>query len=97
VGIVLGPSLLGLLWPGGLEARFPVSSILALKELSQRGLVRFMFLIGLDFDPKLLRGRTHTSCAITHWSIALPFALGAGAAFWDFDDSAPRSVLSANP
>jgi Kef-type K+ transport system membrane component KefB len=81
-GIVLGPSLLGWLWPGALTALFPVASLSSLKMLSQIGLVLFMFLIGLELDPKLLKGRTHTSVAISHSSIVVPFALGAAAAWW---------------
>lgn len=81
-GIVLGPSLLGWLWPGAMAALFPVGSLPVLKMLSQVGLVLFMFLIGLELDPKLLRGRTHSSIVISHTSILLPFLLGALAAWW---------------
>ena len=81
-GIVLGPSLLGWLWPAAMVTLFPVTSLPALKMLSQIGLVLFMFLIGLELDPKLLKGRTHSSVLISHTSIILPFALGAAAAWW---------------
>jgi Kef-type K+ transport system membrane component KefB/nucleotide-binding universal stress UspA family protein len=81
-GIMLGPSLLGWVWPEAMEALFPAKSMDALKMLSQVGLVLFMFLIGLEFDPRLVKGRTHTSVAISHTSIFVPFALGAGAAWW---------------
>jgi Kef-type K+ transport system membrane component KefB/nucleotide-binding universal stress UspA family protein len=84
-GIVLGPSLLGWVWPDGMAALFPVSSLPVLKMLSQVGLVLFMFLIGLELDPKLLKGRAHSSIAISHTSIVLPFVLGAGAAWWLHD------------
>ena len=46
-GIVLGPSLLGWLWPGLWQAVFPASAISLLSMLSQVGLVLFMFLVGL--------------------------------------------------
>src|SRR5687767_10981240 len=46
-GIVLGPSLLGWLWPEAMNALFPASSLGSLGILSQIGLVLFMFLIGL--------------------------------------------------
>src|SRR3990172_6098881 len=36
-----------------------------------------MFLIGLELDPGLLRGRGHTSVVISHTSIIVPFALGS--------------------
>jgi Kef-type K+ transport system membrane component KefB len=84
-GIVLGPSLLGWVWPDGMAALFPVTSLPVLKMLSQVGLVLFMFLIGLELDPKLLKGRAHSSIAISHTSIILPFVLGAGAAWWLHD------------
>ncbi|MET0402029.1 MAG: cation:proton antiporter [Cystobacter sp.] len=81
-GIVLGPSLLGLVWPSAMETIFPVSAMPVLKMISQVGLVLFMFLIGLELDPKLLKGRGHASVVISHTSIIVPFALGAGAALW---------------
>jgi Kef-type K+ transport system membrane component KefB len=37
----------------------------------------FMFLIGLELDPKILKGRAHTSIVISHTSIVVPFGLGA--------------------
>jgi Kef-type K+ transport system membrane component KefB/nucleotide-binding universal stress UspA family protein len=85
-GILLGPSLLGLVWPEAMHALFPDKSIDALKMLSQVGLVLFMFLVGLEFDSKLLRGRTHSSVVISHTSIIVPFALGAAAAWWLHDE-----------
>jgi Kef-type K+ transport system membrane component KefB/nucleotide-binding universal stress UspA family protein len=91
-GIVLGPSLLGWLWPHGMETLFPASSMGVLKMLSQIGLVLFMFLIGLELDPKLLKGRTHSSVAISHTSIIVPFLLGGGAAFWLYDRFATPGV-----
>jgi Kef-type K+ transport system membrane component KefB/nucleotide-binding universal stress UspA family protein len=84
-GIVLGPSLLGWVWPEGMAALFPPTSLPILKMLSQFGLVLFMFLIGLELDPKLLKGRTHSSIAISFTSIVLPFVLGAAAARWLYD------------
>lgn len=91
-GIALGPSLLGWLWPDAMSALFPASSMPVLKLLSQLGLVLFMFLIGLELDPKLLRGRTHASIAISHTSIIVPFLLGGVAAFWLRSHYAPVGV-----
>jgi Kef-type K+ transport system membrane component KefB/nucleotide-binding universal stress UspA family protein len=91
-GIVLGPSLLGLISPAAMAALFPVSSLSVLKMLSQVGLVLFMFLVGLELDPKLLQGRTRSSIAISHTSIVVPFALGAGAAWWLYGSYSPRTV-----
>src|SRR3954463_4760487 len=51
-----------------------------------------MFLVGLELDPELLRGRRRASIAISHTSIALPFALGIAGAWWLRDAYAPHGV-----
>lgn len=79
-GIVLGPSLLGQLAPGLSLALFPPESLGFLGTLSQIGLLFFMFLVGLELDPKLLRGQGHAAVVTSHASIIAPFALGAGLA-----------------
>ena len=76
-GIVLGPSLLGLLWPEGMDWLFPESSMAGLSLVAQLGLVFFMFLVGLEFDTRLLKGKGHQSLAISWASIVAPFGLGA--------------------
>src|SRR6187402_144589 len=76
-GILLGPSLLGRLWPSAFHGLFPKASMPGLSLLSQVGLVFFMFLIGLELDPKLLRGRGKSSFAISAAGICVPFGLGA--------------------
>jgi Kef-type K+ transport system membrane component KefB len=91
-GIVLGPSLFGLLFPHAYAALFPTTSLPVLKMLSQFGLVLFMFLVGLELDPALLRGRRRASVAISHTSIALPFVLGVGGAWWLYGTHAPKGV-----
>lgn len=81
-GIALGPSLLGVISPDTLQLIFPPSSLPTLGLVSQLGLVFFMFIIGLELEPALLRGRGKRALAISNTSIALPFALGASAAAW---------------
>ena len=76
-GILLGPSLLGWALPDFSRAIFPPESLGLLNLMSQIGLILFMFLVGLEFDAKLLRGRGHTSVVISHTSILVPFTLGA--------------------
>jgi Kef-type K+ transport system membrane component KefB len=81
-GILLGPSLLGLVWPRAMGYIFPTEIIGALKVLAQVGLVMFMFLIGLELDLKKLRGHGHKAVVISHASILAPILLGAGLAVW---------------
>lgn len=76
-GIVLGPSLLGWLAPHASAVVFPASSMGMLGTISQLGLILFMFLVGLELDPDLLKKRVHASVAISHTSILVPFVLGA--------------------
>jgi Kef-type K+ transport system membrane component KefB/nucleotide-binding universal stress UspA family protein len=75
-GIVLGPSLFGIVAPQAMATVFPQTSMGLLNLLAQVGLILFMFLIGLELDPKLLRGRGHTSVVISHSSILVPSLLG---------------------
>ncbi|HEU5057115.1 MAG TPA: cation:proton antiporter [Kofleriaceae bacterium] len=81
-GILLGPSFLGWLWPEAAGALFSHDSLGVLSTVSQVGLVLFMFLIGLELDLRLLRGRGPASVAISYATTAGPFALGAGLALY---------------
>lgn len=81
-GILLGPSLLGLIWPDALEYLFPTEVVGALRVIAQIGLVLFMFLIGLDLDLGVLRGHGHKAVAISHASIILPITLGFVLGLW---------------
>ncbi|PCC71423.1 transporter, CPA2 family [Nannocystis exedens] len=91
-GILLGPSLLGLVAPDVEAALFPAASLGILGMLSQVGLILFMFLVGLEMDLGLLRGRGHTSVLISHTSIVVPFALGAVLALYIHPTLMPEGV-----
>jgi len=75
-GIMLGPSLLGLIAPGVAAALFPAEAVPFLEVLSQVGLIFFMFLIGLELNPKYLSGQLEVAILISHVSILVPFSLG---------------------
>jgi Kef-type K+ transport system membrane component KefB len=76
-GILLGPSLLGLVAPGVFDFLFPAESLDYLNSISQIGLLVFMFLIGLELDLNILRGRGRTTVITSQISIIVPFLLGA--------------------
>jgi Kef-type K+ transport system membrane component KefB len=81
-GILLGPSLLGVVWPDALEYLFPSELVDALRVLAQMGVVLFMFLIGLELDLTKLRGNGHKALVISPASIIAPMLLGALLALW---------------
>ncbi|HND28707.1 MAG TPA: cation:proton antiporter [Myxococcota bacterium] len=91
-GIALGPSLLGLLWPEAMNTLFPASSLGVLNLISQLGLVFFMFLVGLEFDPKLLEGRGASAFLISNASIVVPFVMGLALALPLHESLAPASA-----
>jgi Kef-type K+ transport system membrane component KefB/nucleotide-binding universal stress UspA family protein len=76
-GIMLGPSLLGLIAPAFSASLFPPETIPYLDILAQIGLIFFMFLIGLELNPKYLKGQLDMAILISHVSILVPFALGS--------------------
>lgn len=91
-GIVLGPSLVGLYFPGFSAALFPVESLGNLKFLSQIGLILFMFVIGMELDIKILKNKASEAIVISHASIVIPFALGIGLSYFVYNQFAPKGV-----
>lgn len=74
-GILLGPSLLGWVLPEVSSALFAPESLVMLQVVSSLGLVLFMFFIGLELDPGLLRGRGHASLVISQTTFLVPLGL----------------------
>jgi Kef-type K+ transport system membrane component KefB len=81
-GIMLGPSLLGRVWPEATEFILPASAAPSLKIIAQVGVVLYMFLVGLELNAGLIRSRAHSTVAISHASIVTPFLLGGLLALW---------------
>jgi Kef-type K+ transport system membrane component KefB len=79
-GIVLGPTLLGLVLPSVKDYLFPADIIPLLSGAADIGLAFFMFLVGLELDPRLLKGRVAQTALVSNASIAVPMALGFAAA-----------------
>ncbi|GAA2882279.1 hypothetical protein GCM10010517_45430 [Streptosporangium fragile] len=91
-GILLGPSLLGAVWPQAHHALFPAAVMPYLNLLAQFGLAFFMFLVGLELRGDLLRGRGRIALVCGQASVAVPFALGVGLALVIYPPLAVASV-----
>ena len=78
IGIALGPSLFGLIFPDAFALVFRSTMPEPLQLLSGLGLVLLMFQVGMEFDFSHLRDRTHRSAAvrIAVASLIVPFAIG---------------------
>ncbi|MFH7025173.1 MAG: cation:proton antiporter [Heteroscytonema crispum UTEX LB 1556] len=93
-GVMLGPSLFGLIAPDlqhwlfpklplVLEngTKIPNPSMSILFAISQIGLVIYMFLIGIEFNTDLIKSRLRSASLVSGAGILAPFCLGAVAAF----------------
>ncbi|HEX3870118.1 MAG TPA: cation:proton antiporter, partial [Pirellulales bacterium] len=98
-GMLLGPSLLGWLWPELSSQLFPPQSKAVIFTVSQVGLVLYMFLIGVEFDVALIRQRLRTAVSVSVAGIAVPFVLGGTIALFIAHDpqffSGHTSVVQA--
>ena len=88
-GIVLGPSVLGLISPEAMTFLFPASSLETLRLLSQIGVVLFMFIVGMELNVRQVREKGSAAVMISHASIILPFLLGSTLSLFLYRDLAP--------
>ena len=91
-GIVLGPSVLGLLSPQTMTFLFPPASMATLSLLSQIGVVLFMFVVGMELDVQHLREKASSAIMVSHASIIAPFLLGAALALVLYTPLAPANT-----
>jgi Kef-type K+ transport system membrane component KefB len=83
-GVLLGPSLFGLLLPETQHWLFPWDKAQTLRDTqsylfpaSQLGLALYMFVVGMDFRVDIVRRRLKSSVAVSIAGMATPFVLGA--------------------
>ena len=103
-GVLLGPSLFGLLFPHAQAWLFPWDNTQRLRDTqsylfpaSQLGLALYMFVVGLEFRVDIIRKQLRSSVAVSIAGMAAPFALGAGLAWVLFRYTTlfpPRTSLS---
>ncbi|KTG09114.1 hypothetical protein AUR64_15060 [Haloprofundus marisrubri] len=82
-GVVLGPSLLGLVAPGVFGALFPATpeQFHLLEAISWLGVVFLLLTTGLEMDIDRLRRRAGSAALVSTTGVAVPFALGLGVAW----------------
>lgn len=84
VGILLGPSLFGLLAPDLFQTIFHSTPPAPMQMLSQIGLILLMFQIGLEFDFAHLTDHHNRRAVATIATAGMvaPFVLGFGFGYW---------------
>ena len=91
-GIVLGPSVLGNLFPEASGFLFPVDSLGNITILSQFGLILFMFAIGMELNITEVRSKLKETILISHTSTIVPFFFGMLTAYFVYDTYADKST-----
>ncbi|MBT2418106.1 cation:proton antiporter [Streptomyces sp. ISL-22] len=91
-GIVLGPSVLGLVAPGVYDALFPAALHSYLNLVAQIGLALFMFLIGMEFGDTHHEGAGRTGAAVGIVGVCVSFALGCALGYALYTGYAPDGV-----
>ncbi len=74
-GVILGPSLFGLLLPEIQGALFPIESRSVLFVGAQLGVGLYMFLVGLGFRTEHFRAQARSAAAVSLSGMAAPFLL----------------------
>jgi len=83
-GVLLGPSLFGLLLPEWQQWLFPWDKAQKMRDaqsylfpVSELGLALYMFIVGLEFRVDIVRRRFRSSLAVSIAGMVTPFILGA--------------------
>lgn len=92
-GIVLGPIVLGAMFPAWHAEVFAPASLPALEGLSQVGLVLFMFIVGAELrTPDGARPQIVAASYIAVLSVLVPMVFGIGAAWLLYEQCAPPGI-----
>jgi Kef-type K+ transport system membrane component KefB len=85
-GVLLGPSLLGVIAPSLQSALFPESSLGVMAVVSQIGLVLYMFVVGTHLQRDFIAMAFRRAMLISMAGVVVPFALGAALASFMYAD-----------
>lgn len=100
-GVLLGPSLFGLLWPEAQQWLFPWDKAQGSRDTqsylfpaSQLGLALYMFIVGMEFRVDIVQKRLKSSIAVSLAGMIAPFILGAGLAwiFFHYTELFPKKT-----
>lgn len=91
-GILLGPSFFGYFAQDLQSVVLPLSIQPFLGVIAHLGVILYMFLVGMEMDLKVIARSGHTTLAISHASILLPFLLGAGLSLGVYPLTATENV-----
>ena len=92
-GILLGPSLFGLVAHQAFLFVFAPESLDALRLFSQIGVCIFMFAVGMELDLSQLRHSAHRFLVIGHASILIPYLFGVVLALFLYNNYAQPDVF----
>jgi Kef-type K+ transport system membrane component KefB len=81
-GVVMGPSLFGLLFPEWQKAIFPAESLNFLYIGAQLGVGLYMFLVGVEFKTEFFRARVRSAASVSVAGMAVPFTCAIILAPW---------------
>src|SRR5258708_3042973 len=81
-GVLIGPSLFGLFWPGAQQFLFPPESMNTLYVFAQLGIGLYMFLVGVEFNTELFRSRMRSAVSVSLAGMLVPFIIGTALALW---------------
>src|SRR5438874_7573836 len=87
-GVLLGPSLFGLVWPDAQHWLFPWDRTQTVRDTqsylfpaSQLGLALYMFVVGMEFRVDIVQRRLKSAIAVSLAGMVVPFVLGAALAW----------------
>ena len=81
-GVLLGPSLFGIIAPDLFQIVFSAASRPVLFAVAQLGLSLYMFVVGLEFRTDVFRANLRTAALVSGAGIIAPFIFAGFIAFW---------------
>ncbi len=90
-GIILGPSVLGLVYPHDWPVLFPAETKTSMQLLGKLGIVFLLFQVGMEFDYSHLRSKSKTVTLVSLLGILVPVLCGLAIGPWLHEKFAPET------